>query len=699
MVAFALLSLWATVLGSFGAAAQTGAAGSLRAESTVSIDRAALPPAASAIISRVNLRSADLRDVFQAIATESGLNVVVDDAVVQRATVSLEGITALDAVLFLVREYGLSLEQRGAVFRVGPAPPLPPPPFRLEVRDGRLTIDAQDVPLLSLVRRLAEEGGPSIIPRDGVAGNVTAFLQDVPLLSGLQTLLDGNGFALRERNGVYTVEYGAQAVAAPSSADRQGVYVYADSLGRFELDLRNAEVGTVLREIGRQSAVGVVVRSAPQGRVTLAASGLTLDAALRAVLSGTGASYRRQGTSYVVGVTPQDGVLATSLLRLGYISVEGVLELIPPSLSEGITVQKMQSQNALLVTGPNDRIAAIEAFLAEIDSPPPQVLIEALVVDFLDTDASALGVTFGRGLIGTDSSGTALPSGYVLDGLNTGGLDVTLPSRDASNVINSGLGVLGLGSIGRLPPDFYLRIRALEQEGRVEVRSRPQVATLNGTPASLSIGTTQYYILRATTPIGIGNGNNVVTQQTERFEKIEANVSLRVTPYVGPSGEVTALIIPEFSQPIGELQNGIPPTISTRRIESTVRLRDGETIILGGLIEDRDVYSDNKIPILGDLPLIGRFFRSRVRSRRRSELVIYLTPHVFYGGEDEPARWRRLFRDRTSPDGPAPDSTGPIRTWGQDQAPAPPSRYDESRRSAPPDASVPESLPPESAPP
>ena len=121
---------------------------------------------------------------------------------------------------------------------------------------------------------------------------------------------------------------------------------------------------------------------------------------------------------------------------------------------------------------------------------------------------------------------------------------------------------------------------------------------------------------------------------------------------MSPNGEITAEIKPEFSQPVGQLTPGVPPTISTRVIESTVRLRDGETIILGGLIEERDVVNDSKVPILGDIPLLGRLFRSRTRSRRRSELVIYLTPHVFYGDGRDAERWRALSDrlDLTDPD-------------------------------------------------
>ena len=191
-----------------------------------------------------------------------------------------------------------------------------------------------------------------------------------------------------------------------------------------------------------------------------------------------------------------------------------------------------------------------------------------------------------------------------------------------------------------MPSDFFARIQALSVEGRVTIRSRPQIATLNGHTAKLKIGTTQYYLLRTQTPYQ--NPNQVILQQSQRFEKIEANVVLEITPWVSASGVITVDIRPEFSAPVGEFDPDVPPTINTRVLESTVRLRDGETIILGGLIQDEVRVIYNKVPILGGLPLLGRLFRSKSSEIVKSEQIIFLTPHVFYGDERDNEKWEAL---------------------------------------------------------
>lgn len=118
------------------------------------------------------------------------------------------------------------------------------------------------------------------------------------------------------------------------------------------------------------------------------------------------------------------------------------------------------------------------------------------------------------------------------------------------------------------------------------------------------------------------------TQKTERFEKITAEVKLEITPWVSADGDVTVEIHPEFSTPIGQFNPEVPPTINSRILSSTVRLRDGETIVLGGLIQNSQTESRSKFPILGDIPIIGAVFRGRSTDIEDSELVVYITPHI-----------------------------------------------------------------------
>jgi type IV pilus assembly protein PilQ len=110
---------------------------------------------------------------------------------------------------------------------------------------------------------------------------------------------------------------------------------------------------------------------------------------------------------------------------------------------------------------------------------------------------------------------------------------------------------------------------------------------------------------------------------------------LTITPWVSASGEITTEIKPEFSTPKNfDNENNTPPIIDHRILESTVRLRDGETIILGGLVHTDDSESHYKFPILGDIPGLGQLFRNRSKNKSKTKLMIYITPHLMYSSDD-----------------------------------------------------------------
>ncbi len=188
---------------------------------------------------------------------------------------------------------------------------------------------------------------------------------------------------------------------------------------------------------------------------------------------------------------------------------------------------------------------------------------------------------------------------------------------------------VGIANLGTLPANFYMNIKALQEKGLANVRSRPLLATINGNQASLSVGTTQYYILKSTTPYR--DQTQTILQESQQFQTIEANVKLELTPYVGINGLITLEIKPDFKTPVGVFNSTIPPTINQRAMSSTVVIREGETIVLGGLIQDSESETRSQIPILGDIPWIGSLFASTSKSNRKTELIIYLTTHISYG--------------------------------------------------------------------
>jgi type IV pilus assembly protein PilQ len=213
------------------------------------------------------------------------------------------------------------------------------------------------------------------------------------------------------------------------------------------------------------------------------------------------------------------------------------------------------------------------------------------------------------------------------------GIDVSFSGSQLNRALQGNINILGaeigVANLGKLPSNFYLNLRALEQKGIANVKSRPLIATLNGHPASLSIGTTQYFIMKTTTPYR--DPTQLYFQESQTFQTIEADVKLEITPYVGADGQITVEIKPDFRTPVGVLSPNIPPTINKRALSSTLVLREGETIVLGGLIQETESETRTQTPILGSIPILGSLFSSTTKSNRKSELIIYVTPHISYG--------------------------------------------------------------------
>lgn len=306
------------------------------------------------------------------------------------------------------------------------------------------------------------------------------------------------------------------------------------------------------------------------------------------------------------------------MFQLEHLKVEGLIDRLPENLTSELSLQMIEEQNGLLASGSTSALNAVEAFIETIDLPLPQILFETIVVDYFDEVGSEFGIDIGVGA-SRDSTVTQFYAPEIDAELRGSYVHRKFPNLQIRYPI-----------IEHLPADFYIRLKALEREGKVRIRSRPQLATLNGNPATLTVGTTQYFLIRSETTFA---QQTVQTRISEQFETIEASMSLNITPWVTTTGEIITQIKPEFRTPQGVLNPELPPTINHRIIDTTVRLLDGQTIILGGLVQESIHEEERKFPLLWRIPILGKLFVSKVQSSSTSELMIYLTPHIYYGEE------------------------------------------------------------------
>jgi Flp pilus assembly secretin CpaC len=236
------------------------------------------------------------------------------------------------------------------------------------------------------------------------------------------------------------------------------------------------------------------------------------------------------------------------------------------------------------------------------------VVVEAIIVEYTRNKNSEFGI---RTYSGTSTPGTAIGGPALV-------ANMVVPGS-ASRLAR--LGPFDLATVTVLPQDFGLQLNALESADLARVLARPRLTTLNGQPATINIGNSDYFQVSTTSSLGVVSTD---------YRAFNSGITLTITPYLTKSGYITAEIKPEVRTPSSTASGdpNKPPSTSTRSLSTNVRLRDGQTLVLGGLIQTVDLVSDQGLPILSAIPLIGKLFSYRTRNKQTTELAIYITPHV-----------------------------------------------------------------------
>lgn len=575
----------------------------------------------SLVLPSLNLRGTDLRDALSALGLQYGINLLVDPTVTGSVTVNLKRIRLRDALLLLASENGVLLEPLPGAVKAWKPPPPPPPPVPepqciVGWSDGNLSLDAQGVAIERVARLVSESTRVNVLVEKGVSASVSMLLQRTPMAKALALIAENAGLQIRSAGGAYTF---AALPWKPSDISGGGgfgtrVSVEADSF--VSMEANQTPLKDLIPIVGARLGVNMVVVGNITGNVTLRVSKVTLEQALDYLLAGTEYTWWKRENAWFVGPVGTPGVTNTELIMLKHMKAEDVMDIVPPNVIRNAQLKLVKNHNAIMVLGARDAIDGVRQFVQSVDFPVPQILIEALVVDVDMDKIRNIGV---KAFLGSSGKGSNSRNVYP-------SFEQIFDKNDGDAVLSA---IPGLRDVVTLPKDFFVKINAMEQEKILDIRSRPQVATLNGSEATINIGQTQYFLLNSETNMAQTGGTTVST--TQRFEKIEANVTLTVTPYVTGKGEITCDIVPDFSEPEGSFDAKTPPTINHRKLKSKVRLREGETIVLGGLVKESANKVYDQVPLLGSIPILGWLFKNQSTQKSRSQLLIFVTPHIYYG--------------------------------------------------------------------
>ncbi|MBC7288010.1 MAG: hypothetical protein H5T86_08225, partial [Armatimonadetes bacterium] len=351
----------------------------------------------------------------------------------------------------------------------------------------------------------------------------------------------------------------------------------------------NADAHELLTEFARRAGLKLIIDDTVKRKVTIHIENKPAQDVIDLIVDAYGFSAANVDGVIIVseGIpeNPSSYLLSDiACVTTKYVAPAQAQKLLPVFLRGQVKVNT--DQNSVVLSGPKPVLEKFRQDVSEFDVPAQQIMLDVLVVEFRDID--------------TDTFTAQLGFSNARFGVYTDSLT----------------GNLTLSAIAKLPTDFYARLRALIEARKAHVRANPRIATVSGQPASIFIGVQQYL----STPVSL--------QGSRTSNSIDAGVSLEMTPLTGGDNE----IILDISEEISTLSAPDPvtglPTKTTRSADTTVRVRDGETIVIGGLKQQESRSTRRAIPILGNIPLIGELFKSRKVEKTQVDLAIFITARM-----------------------------------------------------------------------
>jgi type IV pilus assembly protein PilQ len=425
------------------------------------------------------------------------------------------------------------------------------------------------------------------------------------------------------------------------------------------IDVNEVPIGTVLRQLAEQVDVDLIMSPKVTGNVTVSLSRVSLEEALRCILDVHEAGIIIGEN--VIRVLPRDEMpqiaerLVTQTFEITYADVTQVVKALEKFKSPQGSVSSIEGTSHIIVTDTESKVRDIANLISTIDKITPQVLVEVRIYDITSKDNLDLGVDWYAGRrTNTDAYGVPINDDIVVQ---HGGNDTYLKSRTdpslsasfsagTNKTEDSTSAFLRFGLLNKYV-DAEAMIRAEKENIDAKLLANPRILVIDNEEATFDIITEYPYVERTITA-----GS---TTETVRFKDV--GVKLVVTPHVAGDDMLRLNIAPEFGVVVSRVQvaSSNVPVVDTRKVNTIALVKDGQAVVLGGLRKRETSQQVNKVPVLGDVPILGRLFRFDGESTATTELVVFITPHIITQPEMDQSEQQAY--DATQFKGPEPATT------------------------------------------
>ncbi|MBC31144.1 MAG: general secretion pathway protein GspD [Muricauda sp.] len=673
----------------------------------------------------VNVNNVTLPNFLMAVSRVHKLNLSVAPDVANTTIVNnFSNVTIKDLLVFLCKEYELTIDFTGSILSIKPYNEPPRLPLEKVIAidfnpiSNLISMDVNNDPLEKVFREIMKVSGQNLLYSNNLKNKpLNIFLNAVPFDKAMEKIADLNGLVhSKSRDGFYLFSVPEAGNNGQSSLRglRPGMhYEVLDTINKIlNVEFNNSPIANIIESLSHDLRLDVYTATPLEeaGNVTFNAKSIYFDDLLahifeskeRGVPTKTVENTQRNGRSrnnnetspapplknftfkkenniYFFGTADQLSLRKVEIVQMMHRSVEllndpsyysggmrtagrtsqgginyiangstgglqggqqgfnnsrrtlntqteqfgsyhdgaeALVNILPDEIKADLDIKVDFELNSFFVSGPSSKIERFKSFIKEIDRPVPVVLIEVMIIEVRKSATVETGISWGIGDEPVTTGGKLFPQA-----------DVTLGANTVNKVIG-GFDGFGSFNIGKVVPEFFATIKALEENGNIKIRSTPKLSTLNGHRANLSIGETTYYVITNQNFFG---SQIPTASEVRNYAPIDAELGVSIKPLVSGDGQVTLDINVIQSDFSGErIEEDAPPGLTSREFSSIIRMQNQDLAILGGLEEKIKNDSGSGVPLLARVPLIKWLFSKRKREDTKQKLTILIKPTVIY---------------------------------------------------------------------
>lgn len=591
----------------------------------------------------LSLNNVGLQEYIKAIGVANNINVNVEPTIDIKLTNSFSKVTAAEVFIFLCKRYDLDIQFIGPIITFVKF--IPTPPNNTEKKAAKtlkikysevsnlLSYDLSSDSLQLVTKEITKLSGKNIVySPDLVHKILNGFMLNASFDNALEKLAFANEMKVSKTQDDFYIFEKKQTQTNnnqqsnngfggltnnSNSADANKKLPIKIEAGLITMDVQNIPIAEIVSAVSNQMGKDYFLFADLKGNASLKVHEVPYEEFLKLLFNGTELTFKKDGSVYLFGDRNLEGLRQSKLITLKNRTIEKLIDFIPAELKKGIDIKLFEDLNGIIVSGSQPRINELETFLRQIDLVVPMVHIEVIIADVRKSNSLSAGISAGLGTTTGTTGGTFLPD-----------YNVSLNSKSINNII-SGINGFGVVNLGAVTPNFYLNLKAMESSGVLKIRSTPQIATLNGHEAKLSVGQTAYY-LEVNNNLVNTNVNQQNLLQTQSYKPVNADLSVNIDPQISGDEQITMTINVKQSSFTERISNTAPPGTINRDFQSLVRVKNGEMIMLGGLEESQINNSGSGLPFISRVPVLKWIFGNRTKSKSGNKLTIFIKPTVIY---------------------------------------------------------------------